>query len=98
MTLTHQQRTDALASIGESAEQHEDRYVANRIVALSLNGAIAGLRQEAILLRSRVTEALNKDRVDYDWCERQLGRAAAFDAEANRLDNNRPAGAAGLAS
>lgn len=75
-----------------------DQYTCNRIEALKRNGAIAGLRQESALLRSRVVTALSKERVDYAWCDRQLARAQAFDTEANILDQDRPAGAAGLAS
>ena len=73
-------------------------YVQNRIAALTRQGSIDRLRDEARTIRCAVADACRNPQYDYAWMQAQLARAEAFDAEARRLDDERPAGAAGLAS
>lgn len=72
-------------------------YIAHRIQALTRKGAIKALRDEAATSRQAARNSLG-DRPAYDTARRFIDRAAAFDNEAERLDRERPAGAAGLES
>lgn len=80
-----------------------DKYVKNRIAALTRNGSIKALRDEAAFIRTEVRKHFDYAEhtalsVNYAWVRTQLARAEAFDKEADRLDRERPAGAAGLHS
>lgn len=100
--------TRTVAERKAAARRDSDaQYVEARIASLTTQGAINGLRGEASVIRVAVTQALNKrppndeassKAISYDWIDRQLARARAFDEEADRLIAERPSGAAGLSS
>lgn len=76
----------------------EAKFIENRIMALSHQGSIDRLRQEARTIREAITAADNNPKFPYSWAHTQLIRAWEFDAAADRLEARREAGAAGLAS
>lgn len=92
----------------EPRSEQEAAYVTARINALTRNGSIEELRKEARKLREKVANGIrdasvldtrtSRRRLQTKWAVAQLERADAFDAEADRLDAERPSGAAGLAS
>lgn len=103
LSVLSRNTSDWRAAIVERRLNSGDGYIENRIAVLTRNGAIGELRAEARKIRDNVVNAFTQGErhtngVQYDWCNTQLARAQAFDAEAQRLDAERPAGAGGLAS
>lgn len=85
------------------SEATEQTYIENRIKALSRNGAIDALKQEAAALRVNIEKHYEESErrgqpPNNGWCLTQFNRQAAFLDEAERLEKERPKGAAGLAS